>query len=100
MAANVCTKYNFVLYDDYINEMKSFFRKTAEKTDIILTSYLNVMDAVCCNEIIAGETAKALQEFTDRIKALNAVVWQLDEKAEQKLKSFMSDIDEIDKDLY
>ena len=100
MATNNCAIYNFVLYDDYINEMENFFRKTTQKTAIILTSYLNVMDAVCCNNVISGETAAALQVFTERAKTLKAAMWQLGEMAEKKIRSFADEIDDIDKDLY
>lgn len=93
-------KYNFVLHDDYIEEMKTFFKKTSQKADIQLHSYLEVLDSICEGNLLEGTTANALSEFTESAKKLDSAILQLGEQVKERLELFLSEIDDIDKKLY
>lgn len=97
---NNCEYYDFVLSDEYIESMKTFFDNTAEKIDIILGAYLGVIDTICNGGMIEGKTGDVLKEFNEKARALENLATELGSTASAKLNAFLKYVDDTDKEIY
>ena len=92
--------YNFVFDDDYINDAKEYFSSAAGDIDRRLTSYLEIMEQICEDEKLEGETAAALAALMEQAERLKDAVSTYGERAQKALSAFLKEIDSIDKSLY
>lgn len=92
--------YNFVFDDDYINDAKEYFSSAARDIDQRLTSYLEIMEQICEDEKLEGETAAVLDTLMKRAERMKNAVSTYGERAKDVLATFLKEIDAIDKSLY
>jgi len=92
--------YNFVFDDDYINDAKEYFSSAAGDIDRRLTSYLEIMEQICEDEKLEGETAAALAALMEQAERLKDAVSTYGERTQKALSAFLKEIDSIDKSLY
>ena len=89
-----------VFDDDYINDAKEYFSSAVRDIDQRLTSYLEIMEQICEDEKLEGETAAALAALMERAERLKDAVSTYGERAKDVLAAFLKEIDAIDKSLY
>ncbi len=92
--------YNFVFDDAYIKDVKKYFSDTTIEAEQRMTSYLEIMEQICEDEKLEGDTADALAAFAERAGKIKSAVSNYGERAKDELSAFLKEIDRIDKSLY
>ena len=87
---------DFILDDEYINEMITFFDNTSEKAEMQLNELIERLQAVCEFGIMEGNKAEYLKIFTERTAALKGLVREYGEASVKLLEEFLADIDKAD----
>ena len=91
---------DIIIEDEYIEEMQSFSKVQASRFEVTLTEYMAVMSTLNAEGIVKGQTADALKMFIETAKSLKGKVQEISELFQQLLESYLSDINDADKELY
>lgn len=89
--------HNFVLYDEYIEEMIEFFTKTSDKTEMQLSGLISKIDDICKIGVMEGNRSDELKLFRDRAESLNTHIIKYGELCRTVLKEFLEEINDIDR---
>lgn len=95
--------HNFILEDDYYNELQTYFVKQYKNIQAVVSNYISIMDEVAEHGIMDGKTAKALKEFNNQLrKELNVktCVEKQGKIAKRYCSNFVDRVDKDDEGLY
>lgn len=88
---------DFILYDEYIAEMSTFFKNTSEKADMQLCSLVERLNSICQTGIMEGNRAEELKAFTERAASLQSLIKEYGTVCSNLMMEFLDKIDDIDR---
>lgn len=94
------SEWNLILSEEYMKEMKAFFKNSTEKTELEYETYLSILDRICNETIKSGKTAEALRAFVDQARQLTGYIVEFGAEAAALIDDFVEKVDAADGKLY
>ncbi|WP_088815541.1 MULTISPECIES: hypothetical protein [Listeria] len=92
--------YDIVVNDDNCSDVGNEFTKIATSFEEKLKNYLDSLTRVLEGAVKSGEVASNLEAFQLEAKTLENILEGIHQEITETLKTFVSDIDTVDNDLY
>lgn len=89
-----------IIHDENMERVGTFLKGMCVELNSTISSYINILTALCSNALISGETAAALSAFKDCAANMKGVYETLGDAIEQELKMFVNDSQDADEPLY
>lgn len=89
-----------VVVDDYINDLSLKINETGKDINLIIAEYTRILSNIRETGITAGQTADAVEEFSEAAKCLNEKYLDACNCMFLILGAYIEDIDKADKYLY
>lgn len=89
-----------IISDRYCMEIGQFCRDTAEQLEEALQEYLNILEEIKKNAIVAGDMADSLQVFIQYAKKMKGQIEVMGKIAMQTEKKFLNAVDMADQYLF
>lgn len=92
---------DLVIVDEYLQEMKNYFKEKGELLDNMIVSYAALMSEVTVEAIVSGATKESLELFKSYAdKLIDKIPDMVTEVTNGRIDNFVRSIDEKDQYLF
>ncbi|MBC2177784.1 hypothetical protein HCB27_14275 [Listeria booriae] len=92
--------YDIVIDDENCNDVGKEFTTIATSFENKLKNYLDSLDRVLEGAVKAGAVSNNLKDFQTEANTLSELLEDINEEITDTIKTFVSDMDKADNDLY
>lgn len=89
-----------IIDDDYVATMGTYLNDKGTELQGFVDQYIQILEKIRTDAIIAGDTAKALDEFINFSKNLNVKIQELGASGKKQAEGFAIEVDEADSYLF